>query len=216
MSEKTGGILLLQALVDCSSASAESKIAKFANTLSTALKSNTDFGLIVLIAGALGHMARCSSVAHLDYVELELNRALEWLRGEASKELPHRRLAACAVLQQLADNAPTVFFVKISEFFDIIWGPLRDVKDAIRLAAAKALSSCLAVLKQRTYHLQWYFNIYEQIHEGFRRGTPESIHGSLLVTSEVLLHTGVSYFIIIYQLILFYILHFIFYYILFL
>lgn len=201
MCEKMGGIMLIQELIDCTSANTENKIIKFANTLSAALKNNTDFVLILMIAGALGHMAKYNSVAHLDYIENELNRALEWLKMDTikdnNKDHPHRRLAACAILQQLADNAPTIFFVKISEFFDIIWGPLRDPKDAIRLAAAKALSSCLAVLKQRTYHLQWYFNIYEQIHEGFRKATPESIHGSLLVTSEVLLHTGVIFFFLI-------------------
>ena len=181
---------MIRELIECTSAGAEAKVIKFANTLSAALKGNTDFALIVLVAEALGHMARCSPVAHVDFVESELNRALEWLRVDVSRDLPHRRLAACAILQQLADNAPTIFFARTSEFFDIIWGPLRDAKEPIRLAAAKALSACLAVLKQRTYHLQWYFNIYEQIHEGFRRNTPESIHGSLLVTREVLLHTG--------------------------
>lgn len=181
---------MIRELIDCTSAGAEAKVIKFANTLSAALNGNTDFALIALVAEALGHMARYSPVAHVDFVESELSRALEWLRVDPSRDLPHRRLAACAILEQLADNAPTIFFVRTSEFFDIIWGPLRDPKEPIRLAAAKALSACLAVLKQRTYHLQWYFNIYEQIHEGFRKNTPESIHGSLLVTSEMLLHTG--------------------------
>ena len=116
-----------------------------------ALKKNTDFHLIESIAEAFGHMARNSPVSHVDFVECELNRALEWLRGEQ----PHRRLAACAVLQQLAENAPTIFFARTKEFFDLVWGPLWDSREKIRLCAAKALSACLAVLRQRTYHLQW-------------------------------------------------------------
>ena len=188
-----GGILAIRELIDCTSAAAEGKVLKFANTLSVALKANTDFGLIILVAEALGHMARYSPVSHVEFVENELSRGLEWLRPKGDSSVvqqPHRRIAACSILEQLADNAPTIFFVRTSEFFELIWGPLRDPKEPIRLAAAKALSACLAVLKQRTYHLQWYFNIYEQVHEGFKKGSPESIHGSLLVTSEVLRHTG--------------------------
>ena len=34
-------------------------------------------------------------------------------------------MAACAVLHQLAENAPTIFFARLKDFFDRIWGPLR-------------------------------------------------------------------------------------------
>jgi Domain of unknown function (DUF3385) len=183
---KRGGILAMRELIDCTSAAAESKVIKFANTIAAVLKGNTDFSVIELVADALGYMARHSPVSHVDYVESELNRALEWLHGTQ----PHRLFAACVVLQQLADNAPTIFFVRTREFFDLIWGPIWHFKEFIRLSASKALSACLAVLSQRTYHLQWYCNIYDMIHEGFHKGTSESIHGSLLVVREMLKHTG--------------------------
>jgi len=188
VTEKFGGILAIRELIDCTSAAAEQKVITFANTLSSALKANTDYALIELVAVALGDMARNSPVAQVDYVESELNQALDWLRDVQSHG--HRRFAACAVLQQLAENAPTVFFVRTKEFFDLIWKPLRDPKEQIRMAAGAALSACLAVLRQRTYHLQWYCNIYEQIHEGFRKSVAESVHGSLLVVEEMLKHTG--------------------------
>jgi len=184
--EKLGGVLAIRELIDCTSAAAEEKVTKFAQTLAHALNDGTDYGLLELVAEALGHMARNSPVSQVDYVENELVRALDWLRGNQS----HRRFAACAVLQQLAENAPTVFFVRTKEFFDLIWGPLWDQKEKIRLAAGRALSACLAVLRQRTYHLQWYCNIYDELHEGLRKGTAESVHGSLLVVSEMLKHTG--------------------------
>ena len=186
MAVKRGGILAIRELIDCTSAAAESKVIKFANTIAAVLKVNTDLSLIELVADCLGYMARHSPVSHVDYVESELNRALEWLHGTQ----PHRLFAACVVLQQLADNAPTIFFVRTREFFDLIWGPLWHSKEFIRLSAGKALSACLAVLGQRTYHLQWYCNIYDMIHEGFQKGTAESIHGSLLVVREMLKHTG--------------------------
>lgn len=131
-------------------------------------------------------MARYSPVSHVDYVEAELIRSLDWLR----ESHPHRRFAGCAVLRQLAENAPTVFFVRVKEFFDLIWDPLWDSKDTIRYAASKALSACLAVLSQRTYHLQWYCGLYDRIHDGLKKGTAESVHGSLLVVSESLKLTG--------------------------
>jgi hypothetical protein len=178
--------LAIRELIDCTSAAAEAKVIKFANTIAAVLKANTDFSLIELVADALGYMARHSPISHVDYVESEMNRALEWLHGSQ----PHRLFAACVVLKQLADNAPTIFFVRTREFFDFIWGPLWHADKIIRLSAGKALCACLGVLSQRTYHLQWYCNIYDMIHEGFHKGTSESIHGSLLVVREMLKHTG--------------------------
>jgi serine/threonine-protein kinase mTOR len=157
--EKQGGIRAICELVTCPSATAETKATQFSNTLSLALKMNTDFQLLELIANALGHMAKHAPVSHLESVEAELIRSLEWLKGNT----PHRRLAACAVLCQLAENAPTIFFVRCKEFFEFIWGPLRDAKEAIRLCAAKALSASLSALEQRTYHLQWYCDVYDQV-----------------------------------------------------
>ena len=121
-------------------------------------------------------------------MENELNQALNWLREPNNQS--YRRFSACVVLQQLAENAPTIFFVRTKEFFDLIWRPLWDPKEKIRLSAGAALSACLAVLRQRTYHLQWYCNIYDQIHQGFDKGSEETVHGSLIVVSEMLKHTG--------------------------
>lgn len=129
----------MRELIECTSAAAESKVIKFANTIAAVLKINTDFTIIELIADALGYMARLRTVSHVDYVESELNRALEWLHGS----LPHRLFAACVVLEQLAENAPTIFFVRTREFFDLIWGPLWHQKEVIRLSAWRALRACL-------------------------------------------------------------------------
>lgn len=188
LGEKIGGILVIRELIDCTSASAEAKVTKFAKALSVALNANTDFSLIELIADALGHMARTSPVSDVDYLEGEMNRALGWLRGP--KQSTNRRFAACTVLQQLATCAPTIFFARINDFFDLIWGPLWDPKEKIRISAGQALSACLAVLRERTYHLQWYCYLYDQFQEGFHRGTEEHVHGSLIVVSEALKYTG--------------------------
>lgn len=159
LSEKQGGIRAIKELITSPSATAELKATQFSHVLSLALKNNTDFQLLELIANTLGHMAKHAPVSQVESVEAELIRSLEWLRGN----IPHRRLAACAVLHQLAENAPTIFFVRCKEFFELIWGPLRDPKEAIRLCAARALSSSLSALEQRTYHLQWYCFVYDQV-----------------------------------------------------
>ena len=188
INDKVGGILAIRELVDCTSAAAESKVVKFAKALSTALSQASDCPLIELIADALGHMAKNSPVSHVDYLELELNRSLDWLKGHRNSF--NRRFAACTVLQQLAKNARTVFFARIHEFFDLIWAPLWDQREPIRLAASRALSACLAVLRERTYHLQWYCLIYDQLQDGLMNGSEEFVHGSILVLTEVLKYTG--------------------------
>ena len=63
----------------------------------------------------------------------QVDRGLEWLHSDQSS----RRLAACFVLKELAENAPTLFFAKTSEFFDRIWIVLRDPKPIIRINAAR-------------------------------------------------------------------------------
>jgi hypothetical protein len=188
LGEKIGGILVIRELIGCTSASAEAKVAKFAKALNIALNNNTDFSLIELIADTIGHMAVTSPVSDVDYLEVEMNRALGWLRE--TKQSTFRKFAACTVLKQLAKTAPTIFFARINDFFDLIWGPLWDTKEKIRLAAGQALSACLSVLRERTYHLQWYCYLYDQFQDGFHRGTEEHVHGSLLVVAEALKYTG--------------------------
>ena len=184
--QRKSGVYAVQIMTESTSSASEKKIIKFADALSLALVNSTDFLLIQMLAEAIGHVAKYSVVSHVEYVERELDRSLEWLEGNVS----HRRLAACAVLQQLAENTPSIFFAKSKEFFSLIWLPLRDTKNEVRFSAAKALSACLAVLKERSFHLQSYCNIYDQICIGLKRKSKEEVHGSLLVTFEMLLHTG--------------------------
>ena len=71
-----------------------------------------------------------------DYVEFEVNKALEWLSGDRHEG---RRHAAVLVLRQLAVNAPTFFFQHIQSFFDLFYNAIRDTKPAIREGAVEAL-----------------------------------------------------------------------------
>ena len=45
-----------------------------------------------------------------------MRRALEWLQGDRYEG---RRLAAVLVLKELAENAPTLFYVHAKDFLDL-------------------------------------------------------------------------------------------------
>ena len=183
---RQGGILAIRELINCPSAIPDAKTARFSRILSLSLSRNTDFDLLESIAEVIGYIAKRTPVPLVDFLENELSNALDDLKGKVS----HRRLAACSVLHELANSSPTVLFAKCQEFFELIWSPLRDSKERVRLCAAKALSSCLRDLDKRTYYLQWYCSVYQQVLLGFKDGSLESVHGSLLVTKELLKYTG--------------------------
>lgn len=80
---RMAGLAALDALLAAPSADEEKKAIKFANTLSTALRSaHGDFEFLSAVSKALGHMAR--RTANVDFVESEVTRALEWLSTERS------------------------------------------------------------------------------------------------------------------------------------
>ena len=187
INEKVGGVLAINELIDCTSAAIEQKVIKFANTLGNTLKTAKDYNLIQMIASCLGSMARhTTAVSHADYVERELDRSLEWLRGGNS----HRILAACALLKQFAANAPTIFSVRSKDFFELIWRPLCERRIELRYAAAGALSASLRMLRSRTYHLMWYCSVYDRMLSRLNDPAMETVHGSLLVVTELLRNTG--------------------------
>lgn len=62
----------------------------------------------------------------------------------------------------------------------------------IRIAAADALSAVLIIVADRNspHKDNWYSRINEEAQRGLRIATTESIHGSLLIFRELLLHAG--------------------------
>lgn len=72
-----------------------------------------------------------------------------------------------------------------------------DIRDCslqqnIRIAAADALSAVLLIVSDRDspHKINWYSRINEEAQRGLRIATTESIHGSLLIYRELLLHAG--------------------------
>lgn len=60
------------------------------------------------------------------------------------------------------------------------------------MAAADALSAVLAIVADRDspHKAGWYSRINEEAQRGLRIASTESIHGSLLIFRELLLHAG--------------------------
>lgn len=63
-----------------------------------------------------------------------------------------------ATLQEMAENASTVFNVHVPEFVDAIWVALRDPQLQVRERAVEALRACLRVIEKREtrWRVQWF------------------------------------------------------------
>ena len=204
-----GGILAIDELIDVPSEKNE-KIIRFANYLRMVFSSSkrgsssssnsgggsgsssaTDSETLRLASRALGHLARSGGSLTVDFVEFEVTRALEWLQSD---RFENRRLSAVLVLKELAENAPTLFYVHVHTFFTHIWAALRDPDVEIRVCATAALSACLRLIMDRESRLRirWYYNIYETAQEALRSNgaSADSVHGSLLAIGQLLDNTG--------------------------
>ncbi|KYQ91695.1 protein kinase [Tieghemostelium lacteum] len=189
VNEKIGGIMAIDELIDVDYDENATKITRLANYLRIGLCSN-DYTVMLMASRALGRLARSSGTLTAECVEFEVTRALEWLSGERYEA---RRHAAVLVLKELAQNAPTLFYVHAGSFVDLIWVALKDTKVAIRDGAVEALRACLELISEREsrLRLQWYQKIYDEAQKAFKQnGSPEAIHGSLIALGELLRNTG--------------------------
>ncbi|VVC87256.1 unnamed protein product [Leptidea sinapis] len=150
-----------------------------------------------LAAKTVGRLATVSGVKRSEYVDFEVKRAFEWLSEERNEG---RRHSAVLLLKELAIAMPTYFYQQVSGFFDHILVALKDPKQQIREAAAKALRAGLVVTAQRetakqsTAKPQWYMQCYEEAMQSFddvpikEKGMTKEdrVHGGLLILNELL------------------------------
>ena len=141
-SDKIGGMLAIEEVIDIDYEENAAKITRLATYLRSGL-SASDPAVQRKAAKALGRLARASGTLTADYVEFEVTRALE---GLSSERYEARRHASVMVLKELALNAPTLFYVHVPAFVDLIWVALRDAKLPIREGAIEALRACLEVM----------------------------------------------------------------------
>ncbi|KAL3656617.1 hypothetical protein V7S43_018522 [Phytophthora oleae] len=215
-SAQLGALLAIERLIDVSN---EDQFIRFVNYLRYFLQQpQTSTTALLAASSAMGKLAASSVSGTLvaSFVDFEAKRAFEWLqegqpgthaaRNEAL--VSQRRLAACFVLRELAQAAPTLFHVNLTTFFQSIWGAVRDQRVEIREAATSALAACLQLItrRQTRHRVQWYCKVYDQVFEGLAlrpsasSSSPttngqtlaswECAHGSLLVIGELIANTG--------------------------
>ncbi|KAG6451388.1 serine/threonine-protein kinase mTOR [Manduca sexta] len=194
--EKKGGVLAIVCLIGGDCDTTRTRITRFANYLRNLLPSS-DVGVMELAAKTVGRLATVSGIKRAEYVEFEVKRAFEWLSEERNEG---RRHSAVLLLKELAIAMPTYFYQQVSGFFDHILVALKDPKQQIREAAAKALRAGLVVTAQRetakqsTAKPQWYMQCYEEAMLSFEdiplkeKGITKEdrVHGGLLILNELL------------------------------
>lgn len=144
----------------------------------------------------MGRLAATLGVNRGEYVEFEMKRSFEWLREDRNEG---KRLSAVLILKELAIAMPSYFFQQINGFFNYIMLALRDPKEQIREAAAKALRASLVVTSQRehsekSHTTHWYIQCYEEAMKSFTEQTirerglsrDDHVHGTLLIFNELL------------------------------
>lgn len=150
-----------------------------------------------LAAKTVGRLATVSGVKRAEYVEFEVKRAFEWLSEERNEG---RRHSAVLLLKEMAIAMPTYFYQQVSGFFDHILIALKDPKQQIREAAAKALRAGFVVTAQRetakqsTAKPQWYMQCYEDATLTFEdipmkekgMSKEDRIQGGILILNELL------------------------------
>lgn len=157
---------------------------------------SSDVTVLELGAKTMGKLAVTLGIKRVEYVEHEIKRSYEWLAEERNEG---KRLSAVLILRELAISMPSYFFQHINGFFNHIMLALRDPKEQIREAAAKALRAALVVTAQRENPEQsnkahWYIQCYEQAmisfsdQSGRERGLSrdDHVHGALLILNELL------------------------------
>lgn len=77
------------------------------------------------------------------------------------------RYTAVLVLKELARNAPTLFYVQISGFFDCVGEGIKDQNIAVRECTLEALRCALYLITQREHRMrhQWYHSVLQDASE---------------------------------------------------
>ncbi|ERT00909.1 Atypical/PIKK/FRAP protein kinase [Sporothrix schenckii ATCC 58251] len=187
--DKLGGIYALDAFVDFEGVDATVKYTRFASAL-TRLMSGKDINCMQPAAIVIGKLCRPgggSLVSSL--VDTDVQLALEFLQDGSSEE---RRYSAALLLREIARNAPTLMYGKVTDILDWIWVGLRDQRHLIRVTSAEAVSACFKIISERDLEMknQIMDKMYNEAGHGFKLNTVESIHGSMLVLKELLEQGG--------------------------
>ncbi|XP_072945161.1 serine/threonine-protein kinase mTor-like [Epargyreus clarus] len=193
--EKKAGILTIVCLISGDSETSKVRVNRYVHHLRNIFP-NSETSILELAAKTMGRLAVSLGIKRAEYVEFEVKRCFEWLIEERNEG---KRLSAALILKELAIALPSYFFQHINGFFNHISIALRDPKESIREAAAKALRAAFVVTAQREVPEQsnrahWYIQSYEEAmtsfadHTSRERGLSrdDHVHGALLILNELL------------------------------
>uniref|UniRef100_A0A1E1W8G7 TOG domain-containing protein n=1 Tax=Pectinophora gossypiella TaxID=13191 RepID=A0A1E1W8G7_PECGO len=193
--EKKAGILIIVCLIGADTETMKTRTTRYAHYLRNIFPAN-DLGVLELAAKTMGRLATTLGIKRVEYVEYEIKRVFEWLSEERNEG---KRLSAVLILRELAISMPSCFYQQINGFFNNIIVGLRDPKEQIREASAKALRAALVVTAQREgpeqgNKVRWYADCYEEAMISFSDQTArekglsrdDHVHGALLILNELL------------------------------
>ncbi|KAK5128460.1 hypothetical protein LTR85_003128 [Meristemomyces frigidus] len=186
--ERTGGLYALNALIDFRGDDAAIKVTRFSNYLKRTLEGN-DTSAMIVAAKCLGRLAAPGGALTAELVDAEVKHALEWLTSERNE---NRRFAAVLILRELARHNGTLLYHAVPGILVNIWEGLRDQKVVIRETSAEVVSQLFKILSARDPQNRQtcLTRTFEAAQEGFKRGTVECVHGSLLAYKELLVQGG--------------------------
>ncbi|KAF2718139.1 TOR1 phosphatidylinositol 3-kinase [Polychaeton citri CBS 116435] len=186
--ERVGGLYALMAMIDFKGDDAPTKVTRFSTLIKRTLEGNDTTAMLVA-AKCLGKLTAPGGALSADLVEAEVKQALEWL---TSGQQENKRFASTLVLRELARSNPTLLYMFIPGILINIWEGLRDQKVLIRETAAETVSQCFKVLSARDPQTRstCLNRFFEEAQNGFRRGTVEFVHASLLAYKELLVQGG--------------------------
>lgn len=180
----------------------KTRVIRYAQYIRNIFPSN-DINILELASKTMGRIAVSLGIKRAEFLESEIKRAFEWLAEERSES---KRLSACFILRELAIAMPTYFFQHINGFFNYIMLALRDPKEQIREAAAKAIRAAFVVTSKREIPEQsnkahWYIQSYEEAIAAFADqiarerilSRDDHVHGALLILNELLRCSNASW-----------------------
>lgn len=187
--------VISECLIGGDTETTKTRTMRYANYLKNVFPSS-DSTVLELAARTVGRLAATLGVKRGEYVESEIKTAFEWLAEERNEG---KRLSAVLILKELAIAMPSYFFQQINGFFNYIMVALRDPKEQIREAAAKAVRAAFVVTAQRENPKQankahWYIQCYEETTTSFSDLTirdkglnrDDHVHAALLILNELL------------------------------
>lgn len=179
INEKMGALLAIDRLIEFEGEELMARLSRYAQYLRISFPSS-DPQVTILAAKVLGKLAFVGGPLAAEFIDVEINRALEWIQIEKSE---HRRHAAILIFYQLALNVPMFVLGHLPQILEHIWPGLRDSKISIRMASYDTLQVCINIISQRyvTSKFQWYHRSLEELLKNLKLGQTESIHGALLI-----------------------------------